>query len=128
MSLAAAVTASRKGLQTKELVLSVTPSGNYANSGTTGDALDLTKITNPSFLEDAVVGYPANIEEASVESSPAGYLGVLVPGATPATWGLRVFEDAGVAGAFAELANGPYPAGVTAGKFVVKLKGRKFQF
>lgn len=129
MSIATTAVASRKDLRTKELILSLVASGNYANSGTTGDVVNLNSILNPNFLGDAQVGYPAIITEYEVIDSPPGYLGVLVKGATPATWGLRVYQTgAAVSGPFAELANGAYPGAVTGSSFTIRLKSGKTKF
>lgn len=96
-------------------VYGVTFSGSYANSGTTGEALDFTNtttFTNPDWIARAL--FSRNPSEYAVLNHPAGWEMKIEPGTAPATgWGLRLFQSAGSAAPLAELANGAYPASIT---------------
>lgn len=113
-------------LRKKELDIALTPSGNYVAGG---DNMNLNALTAPQGLGDALIGWPAQIESAQVISCPFGYKAEIVnPGsgvAHLANWKLKIEEDAGAAGAFAELAAGAYPAGITGSVFVIRLRGPK---
>jgi hypothetical protein len=111
----------------KEIVITAQASGNYT---TGGDTVNLNVIANPKNINNAVIGYPAKIEDYEVEQSPAGYTGVLVPGATPATWKLKVLQGgAAVSNPGAEIPQAAYPAALLAvgALFYLRLKGPKLQ-
>lgn len=121
MALAASTSAVRRTLRDKELVLTLTPTGNYV---TGGDTVNLTVIANPAFKGDAAIGYPGDITQFEVIGTPAGYSAKLIKGGTLATWKLMVFQGgAAVSTPSAQLAAAAYPAGVLADVFTIRLIG-----
>lgn len=128
MALATLITAVHLNLRTKELIVQLTPSGNYSGNGTTGDVVNLATAKGAFGSESAFFGYPGVIKDFEVLQAPAGYAGILTIGATLATWGLRVYQTgAALSGPFAELANAAYPAGVLAGVFQLRFRGPKLR-
>jgi hypothetical protein len=127
MSVALTLTAAVHDLRDKTVEVSATCSGNYVNSGTTGDVVNLYSITIPvgKSLADSI-GFPAVISEGEVVQSPQGFLGTLVPpaagSATPNLWGLRITNlTSGL-----EIANGAYAAGLLApNAFGLRFRGPK---
>lgn len=119
MSLALAVKSVDIDLRKKEVVLTATASGNYA---TGGDTVNLTAVTNPQNHNGGSFGFPVNIQDYSVEQGGGGYTAELIPGATPATWKLKVFSAPGT-----ELAAGAYPAAITGDPFELRFRGPKLQ-
>ena len=119
MALALTVQAVHHQLRTKQLYLIATPTGNYT---TGGDTVNLQAITPGLGMADSTIGYPGTIKESEVSSTPQGYGALLVPGATLATWKLKIYSVAGT-----ELAAGAYPAAITGGVFVLFLEGVKGQ-
>lgn len=127
MALTSTAVATDHSLRKKEITLSVQASGSYT---TGGDTLNLNSILNPKFITDGRVGYPGDITDYEVEQSPAGYQGVLVPGATSATWKLKVLQGGGaVSNPSAEIPQAAYPAALlTVGNvFLIRLKGPKLR-
>lgn len=126
MSVGLVASSAIRDLRDKTIEVTATPAGNYVNNGTTGDVVNLFAITVPLGKTDSQFGYPCKISNGEVVSSPAGYLGVLVPpvagSANPNLWGLRVFLlTTGL-----ELANGAYPAGLlTPNAFTLRFRGPK---
>jgi hypothetical protein len=125
MSLAASAVAIPKHLRDKEMVLSLTPTGNYVNGG---DTVNLTSIANPKYLGNANVGFPGNIQIWEVINCPVGYSAKLIPGATLATWKLKVLQG-GAANSTpeAEIPAAAYPAAILADVFTIRLVGPKGQ-
>lgn len=120
MALALTIKKVAKYLRDKELILAAVASGNYVPGG---DTVNLTNILNPNFVEGANVGFPGVIEDFSVEQMPAGYGGELIPGATLATWKLKITTTAGT-----ELAAGAYPGAITGDTIYLRFKGPKLRF
>lgn len=91
---------------------SVTASGSYATSGTTGDLIDFQGATNTSWIPRAKF---ARVPDGyKVCNHPAGWEMRIEPGATFSTFGLRFFQTGtGADLPFNELANGAYPASIT---------------
>lgn len=84
----------------------VAASGNYT---TGGDTLDLTPLE--------ALGVPTTkppIVGTAWMDGLAGYDYVFTPGAAINSGKVKMFQNAGAAGAFAELAAGAYPAAITA--------------
>lgn len=81
--------------------------GNYA---THGDVLDLSTVGAQSSKPPVRVFV---YDQPPAGTSPSGYEFTYCPGSTPANGKLCVMENAGAAGAFAELPAGAYPAALT---------------
>lgn len=79
----------------------LTFSGSYVAHGDTLNLAGMVPSTQVPFFV-AIVGLDA-----------AGYLAAYVPGTDITSGKVKILEDAGSAGAFAELAAGSYPAGIT---------------
>jgi hypothetical protein len=127
MALALVVTMTRHDLRKKTIVISAQASGSYT---TGGDTVNLTSLANPSNHADGVIGYPGKIEDYEVESSPAGYTGVLVAGGTLGTWKLKVLQGgAAVSNPQAEISAAAYPAALlTVGAlFYLRFTGPKLR-
>ena len=120
MSLALTLQTVNHDLRTKKIYLIATASGNYVAGG---DTVNLQAITlhigqSPS----DTIGYPGTIKHSEVCNAPAGYTGILIPGATLATWKLQIWAADGT-----ELAAGAYPALVIATPFIFMIEGPKGQ-
>lgn len=74
----------------RKVGLGITPSGNYTKGG---DVLDLTKVTNPNFLQSAGIG--AVPDAYTAENAPAGYTAEFIPGATLQTCKVKYNSAAG---------------------------------
>jgi hypothetical protein len=127
MALGLVATMTDHEMRKKTVEVSAQASGNYVAGG---DTTNLTSIANPKQLVDAGINYPGTIEDWEVVSSPAGYQGVLVPGATLATWKLKVLQGgAAVSSPSAEIPAAAYPAALlTVGNvFILRFKGPKLR-
>lgn len=126
MALALVTQRVRRHLRNKELIINVTPSGNYVAGG---DTMNFTTLTALPGLGDAVVGFPANITDAVVLSCPFGYKAEIIPGTNSTNWKLKIeYTGAAVSSAFAELAAAAYPAGLlTPNYFQISISGPKGQ-
>lgn len=94
-----------------ERTYTVTASGSYANSGTTGDLANPNSATNPNNLARSKF---SNVpDQFSVCNHPAGYVMIIHQGATFATFGLRFFQSDDAVDALDEISDGAYPAGIT---------------
>lgn len=90
---------------------SVTASGSYAQSGTTGDLIDFQGASNDLFLARGKFSrVPDGFE---VLNQPAGYVMRIEPGVAMDDWGLRFWEAGADGGDLDEIADGAYPAGIT---------------
>lgn len=125
MALASAVQSVPSSLAKKEIILKVTPSGNYVAGG---DTLNLSAATNPKYLVNGVFGYPGNIEDYEVLSCPTGFAAELIPGSNLTNWKLKFSETgAALSGPFAELAAAAYPAALSGGTILLRFRGPKGQ-
>lgn len=125
MALAAAIQKVRVELRTKELIVQVTASGNYAAGG---DTLNLSSATNPNNLSSANFGYPGKIDDYEVLSCPTGFTAELIPGTNLTNWKLKFGETgAALSGPLGEVAAGAYPAGISGGTVLLRFRGPKLQ-
>lgn len=94
-------------------------SASYANSGTTGQALDLTAVVNTPKIERGVPArVPKNLGQVRVMTQPPGYvvvLQLLTTGSLATALSARVFQSGTADAALNELGNGAYAAGLTGG-------------
>ncbi len=104
-------------------VLSVTVS-SLVETIAGGDTLDLTSIVTALGQSDANIGYPGNIKNFQVISTPAGYpTPLIIKGTTLKNWALRVFSAIDT-----EVVTGNnYPADILASSFVLMFEGPKGQ-
>lgn len=97
----------------------VTVSNSYANSGTTGQALDLTAVVNTPKLERGIPAkVPKNLSQVRVMNQPPGYevvLQLLTTGTLATALSARVHQAGTADAQFNELSNGAYPAALTGG-------------
>jgi len=103
-----------------EVYIQITASGSYT---TGGDTLDLTAflgVLGQFGVPGDQLPLWADIQSLS-SSGDSGYVYALRPGATQAGCKLQVFQCAGSAAPFAELAQTTYPAGVTGDTIVGRL-------
>lgn len=121
-----------RDLRDKTLELACVLAGNYVNSGTTGDVVDLSRITNTLGQSNAQFGFPWKIVNGEIIGNIPGYEAVLVPpasgSATPWLWGIRILQTgAALSGPLAELGNGAYPGALTAAgaSFTLRFRGPK---
>ena len=91
--------------------------GSYAQSGTTGDIIDLTAVLNPKFLERAKPSKCPGPADVQILNEIPGYVGQLyVDESSPALsacLGVRLFQSDDAVDELDELANGAYTADVT---------------
>lgn len=120
MALALTLNEVEVNLRHKDLYIKAVASGNYS---TGGDTVNLTSISNPANKTNGTAGYPGTIVDYEVEQGAGGYTAELIPGATLATWKLKIFSAPGT-----ELAAGAYPAAITADFFILRFKGPKLRF
>lgn len=90
---------------------SVTASGSYANSGTTGDLIDFQGAENPNNLPRQ--GFSRVPDGFRVCNQPAGWVMRIEPGGVFDDWGLRFFQSDDAVDPLDELADGAYPASIT---------------
>lgn len=114
MSLALSTQAVHHRLRTKQLYLAAQASGLYVPGG---DVLNLTNITQALGQGDAGIGYPYDIRDYAVVSAPAGFSASIVKGATAATWGLQVFQNASETPVGTPITLGPLSAAATNSTF-----------
>lgn len=125
MSLAAAVNSVNVDNRKKEIIVKVTPSGNYVAGG---DTLSLSTATNPKYLTNGTFGYNGVIEDYEVLSCPTGFTAELIPGTNLTNWKLKFGETgAALSGPLAEIAAAAYPAGLTGGTVLLRFRGPKGQ-
>ncbi len=90
---------------------SVTASGSYANTGTTGDLIDFQGASNPNNLPGAK--FSRVPDGFRVCNQPAGWMMRIEPGNAFTNWGLRFFQSAGASTPFVEHTNAAYAATIT---------------
>lgn len=95
-------------------------SSSYANSGTTGQALDLSAVVNTPKLERGLPArVPKNLSQVRVMNQPPGYVAVLqllTTGTLATALSVRLYQTGtGADTVLNELANGAYAAGLTGG-------------
>ena len=90
----------------------VTLSGSYANSGTTGDLIDFQGATNTNRIERAK--FARNPDQWEVLNQPVGFVMRIQPGTAFGTWGLRFFQSDDAVDPLDEIANGAYDSALTA--------------
>jgi hypothetical protein len=129
MSVALVSSAAIRDLRDKTIEVTATCSGNYVNTGTTGDVVDLSQLVSKLGQGYDRFGFPWKIVNGEVINAPLGYSAILVPPAststTPWIWGLRIQQTGTAANdPFNELANGAYPAGLLApNTFTLRFRG-----
>lgn len=118
MPMAGAVTAKDVSRRRKTLSVAFTPSGNYASP----EPIDLTALTNPGFLPNALPG--ALPDKIMATNAPLGYTAELTPGAALDNFTMKVYKG-GVELTPAEA----YPAGLGANEtFNFEISGPIGQF
>jgi len=95
--------------------ISLTFTGSYANSGTTGDLLDFTALTNTAKVERPFPHkVPKDLSDIQVRNMPVGFMMTVELGTSiSAAVGIRLWRQDGSTGPLTELANGAYPAAIT---------------
>jgi hypothetical protein len=89
----------------------LTLSGNYANSGTTGDLLVFQTALNPNKIER--VAFARVPDGFAVRNPPAGWVARIEPGTTFANWGIRFFQSDDAVDPLDEHADAGYAATIT---------------
>lgn len=118
MALATVIKAVDFTRRRKRRQLEITMSGNYAAGG---DTLDLTKATNPSYLQGAGFSNVPVLSDVTVKNSPDGYTAEFVPGTTLANSKIKFMSTADT-----ELAAGAYPANLAAVKLELEISSQMY--
>ena len=100
--------------------------GSYANSGTTGDVVDMTLATNPNNLERALLSeIPGSNRFILTHVNLPGYVVMMSIGTALASLlGIRIFQSDDAVDPLDEIANGVYAAAITAGYVDVMIESR----
>ena len=117
MAVAAALQRIDKTRRTVRRVVRLTFTGDYANTGTTGDLVDFTAMTNPNNLERSrPPRIPVGNQYAIRHANVPGFVVVLSIGTTmAAAFGVRFFQSDDAVDPLDEIANGAYAAAITGG-------------